>query len=160
MHMVEEYMRETCSRHCLGRDREGCSCQEDLKENRSRKRNSSQLVNSLVQRYKILNGKQIEKLEEFFRSSGSIRTQRDCTKVAKKLGIPSKKVIEYMEMRIGQHISILEDFYNNAHATLRIIQLDNEYAMIKYKRLDKYFREQLGAENMREFGTTGNDDGR
>lgn len=160
MHMVEEYTREACSGNCLGEYRENCTCQEDLKENRSRKRNSSQLVNSLVQRYKILNGRQIEKLEEYFRSSGSIRTQRDCTKVAKKLGIPSKKVIEYMEMRIGQHISILEDFYNNANATLRIIQLDNEYAMIKYKRLDKHFKDQLGTESMHEFGNTGNGDGK
>lgn len=158
MHMVEEHTRETCSGNCIGEDRESCSCQEDLKENRTRKINSSQLVNSFVQRYKILNGRQIEKLEEYFRSSESIKTQRDCTKVAKKLGIPSKKVVEYMEMRIGQHISILEDFYNNAHATLRIIQLDNEYAMIKYKRLDKYFKDQLKTDSMCVFGNTVNDE--
>lgn len=158
--MVKEYEKEVCSRNCPEENRESCQCQEGLKENRPRRRNSSQLVNSLVQRYKILNGRQIEKLEEYFRSAGSIRTQRDCTKVAKKLGIPAKKVIEYMEMRIGQHISILEDFYNNAHATLRIIQLDNEYAMIKYKRLDKYFKNQLGAENVHEFGNMNNNAGK
>lgn len=99
-------------------------------------------LNNLVQQYKVLNEKHIKKLDDYFNSPNAIRTRKDYVSVAKKLGIPMKKIVEYVELRMGQRISILEDFYSNANTALKTIQLDNEYAMIKYKMLDKYFREK------------------
>lgn len=101
------------------------------------------LTDNLIRRYKILNEKQIEKLDKHFNSPNFVRTRKDYTEVARKLGIPVKKVVEYVELRVGQRASILDDFYKNAQAALKTIQLDNEYAMIKYKRIDKYFKDRM-----------------
>ncbi|KCZ79122.1 hypothetical protein H312_03495 [Anncaliia algerae PRA339] len=103
-----------------------------------------------VYNFKVLTEDECKKLKRIFKSQ-LYYTYNDLCKISKKHNIPYYKIIEFLEIKKKQERSMWDDFFSNAEETIKRIELNNDYAMINYKRIKNEFNNEINSNlNLRD----------